>query len=219
MALATGATFAALSSSATLTGNTIGTASANANLLLWDSENEVYAQTAKGFTFTDLTPGEKSDPFQLSFKNEGNVDLNLTARVDGMPELSEGLTGDDVVFKIYGNCQGAPTQATLTELVAGPVSLPCDPIEAGVTGTPQNEKKKWDHKHNNGNYWVKVMISDSVALDDTPETVGAFNIIFDGSAADAPEEPEVPEEPGEEEPPVEEPGEEVPALPEENQVM
>lgn len=196
MALATGATFAALASSATLTGNTIGTASANADLLLWDSETETFAQSAQGFAFTELTPGDKSEPYGFSFKNNGNVDLNLTARVDGMPELSDGITGDDVMFKIYGHCHGGPVKTTLTDLVAGPVEMPCDPLEAGAEGTPG----EW---RDDANYWIKVKISDNVALDDTPETVGAFDIIFDGAAADAPEEPV----------------EETPALPEENQAM
>lgn len=172
MALVTSVTFAALTSSATLTGNTIGTASANADLLLWNGSE--FAPTAPGFSFTGLVPGQKSDKFNFYFKNNGNTDLDLTARVDGLPEFSEGLTAADVTLKFAGSCKDA-VSVTLADLLAGPVALPCNPLKAGAQGVIG---EKW----NNANYHVTVKIADSVGLSETGHSVGPFDIIFDGTS-------------------------------------
>ncbi len=173
MALATGATFAALSDSATLTGNTIGTATANANLLLWDGDS--FEPAAPGFEVTDLVPGEESEPFNFYFKNDGNIELDLTASVPVLPELSDGITASDVTLTFYGSCDDAPVPATLAALIAGDVELPCNPLEVGAQGVI-------GETDNDANYWVTVTVDESVALDETSESVGAFDIIFDGVA-------------------------------------
>lgn len=187
VALVASATFAALTSTATLTGNTLGTASANADLLLWNGSE--FASTAPGFSFSGLIPGQKSEKFDFYFKNAGNTDLNLTARVDAAPEFSEGLTAADITLKFYGNCH-EPIMTTLEALLAGPVALPCDPLEAGAQGVAG----AW---HNDGNYSVKVKIADTVEMGEESLTVGPFDIIFDGTAvgSEEPEEPETPEVP------------------------
>ncbi len=190
MALVTSVTFAALTSSATLSGNTIGTASANADLLLWNGTE--FADAAPGFNFTGLTPGERSEKFNFYFKNNGNTDLDLTARVDAAPEFSEGITAADVELKFTGNCKhDNRTTVTLADLLEGPVVLPCNPLEAGAQGVIG---EKW----NKANYAVSVKIADSVPLSETGHTVGAFDLIFDGTAVGStPEEPEEPETPEE----------------------
>src|SRR5690606_27037105 len=91
-----------------------------------------------------------------------------------------------VTFKFYGNCH-QPVVTTLEALLAGPVALPCDPLEAGAEGAAGT----W---HNDGNYAVKVKIADSVPVSETGLNVGPFDIIFDGVAVGA-EEPGTPEEP------------------------
>lgn len=189
MTLVTGVTFAALTSSATLTGNTLGTASANADLLLWNGSE--FASSAPGFNFSGLIPGQKSDKFDFQFKNNGNMDLNLTARVDAAPELSEGLTAADIQLKFYGNCEET-VSTTLEELLAGPVAMPCDPLEAGE----ESHARSWHHK-SDGEYSVRVKIAETVPLSEESLTVGPFDIMFDGTAAvsETPEEPEVPETP------------------------
>lgn len=190
MALVTSVTFAALTSSATLTGNTIGTASANADLLLWNGSE--FADSAPGFSFTGLVPGVRSEKFKFYFKNNGNTDLDLTARVDAEPEFSAGLTAADVTLKFTGGGCHESVSTTLADLLAGPVALPCNPLNAGSQGVVGEHK-------NDGNYAVTVKIADTVPLSEEGHTVGAFDIIFDGTAVgsmpETPEEPTVPEEP------------------------
>lgn len=173
MALATGATFAALNTQATLTGNTIGTASANADLLLWDGDS--FEPTAPGFNFTNIDPGEESEKFNFYFKNNGNVDLDLTAKINAIPSLTAGLSADDVTLNFYGSCDDEPVHATLTELLAG-VELPCNPLDEGAQGVIGEED-------NDANYAVSVTVDESVELSEDGEEVGAFDIIFDGAAA------------------------------------
>lgn len=205
MALVTGVTFAALNSSATLTGNTLGTASANAELLLWNGSE--FASTAPGFNFSGLVPGQKSEKFGFYFKNNGNTALNLTAQVDAAPEFSEGLTAEDVELKFYGNCHER-VSVTLADLLAGPVELPCNPLEAGVQGVIGD-------KHNDANYFVRVKIADSVPLSEEGHTVGEFDIVFNGVAVGADEQPQEPVEPEEPEQPETPQVPETPETPEE----
>ena len=172
MALVTSVTFAALTSSATLSGNTIGTASANADLLLWNGSE--FADAAPGFNFSGLVPGQKSDKFRFYFHNNGNTDLDLTARIDAAPEFSEGLTADDVMLKFSGNCKD-DVHVTLADMLAGPVAMPCNPLEAGAQGVVGEH-------FNDANYSVRVKIADSVGLSETGHSVGPFDIIFDGTA-------------------------------------
>lgn len=190
MAMVTSVTFAALTSSATLSGNTIGTASANADLLLWNGSE--FTDAAPGFSFTGLMPGQRSDKFNFYFKNNGNTDLDLMARLDAAPEFSEGITANDVTLKFMGACKES-TSVTLADMIAGPVALPCNPLEAGAQGVVG----EWWNK---ANYSVSVKIADSVALSETGHTVGAFDIIFDGTAVGSEEPEEEPAVPVEEEP-------------------
>lgn len=187
MALVTGVTFAALSDTATLTGNSIGTASANANLLLWDGDS--FESSAPGFNFTGLEPGEASKPFDFYLKNKGNVDLDLTAEIPALPAFSDGITAEDVTLSFSGNCDDEPVSATLAELNAAPIELPCGPL----TDEPNGFWGDWRHrKHDKSNYRVTVKVADDVALGETEQTVGAFDIVFNGTADTGSEEPETP---------------------------
>ncbi len=189
VALVTGATFAAISNEAVLSNNLIGTRSATAELLIWDAEANEFQPEAPGFSFTELDPGGSSTPFPFYFKNTGNVDLNLTAKINALPSgLGDGsvegdLSADDVTLKFTGAC-AETVSATLSELVAG-VALPCGPLAAGAQGVVGEDAT------NAANYQVTVKIDDDVDVTETGTELGPFDLVFQGDS----------EAPGEEVPP------------------
>lgn len=76
--LASGATFAALQSQATLTDNTIQSATADLHVNNLENGGE-YSETDTGFEFTGLVPGnDYGEAQEFSLKNNGDVDLGLT---------------------------------------------------------------------------------------------------------------------------------------------
>lgn len=77
--LASGATFAALQSQATLTDNTIQSATADLHVNNLENGGE-YGETDTGFEFTGLVPGDdyQGEAQEFSLKNNGDVDLGLT---------------------------------------------------------------------------------------------------------------------------------------------
>ncbi|HTE57465.1 MAG TPA: hypothetical protein VK694_01885 [Verrucomicrobiae bacterium] len=168
-----GVTFAALADAATLTGNTIATESANADLLLYDGDS--FEPTAPGFDLAELKPGEESDKFNFYFKNNGNVDLDVTARINVLPVLT-GLDADQVTLKFYGACPDVLT-VTLGQLSDGtPDALPCGPLVEGAQGVGGEDAT------NAANYQVTVTVDEAVELDEAPKTVGEFDLTFDGTA-------------------------------------
>lgn len=131
-ALVTSITFAALQSQATLTNTTI--TSGTASLQLYDFSIPDWASSAPGFTVTGLVPGEGSDPQAFYFRNNGDVDLIVSAELDGTPPALTNIAALDdveVVFDCFGATGSVPT--TLAALDAGPVSLTLT-LPAGATG-------------------------------------------------------------------------------------
>jgi len=178
MALVTGATFAALTDSVTLSNNTIGTTSANADLLIWDSGDNEFQSEAPGFNFTGLEPGQESEDFHFYFKNNGDVPLDVTAEVPVDPTFSTGLTAADVSLTFKGACDtNSDVTYTLAQLETGPVNLPCNPLEESAQGVVGEDDT------NEANYRVSVTINDSVVIGSDPLTVSGFDIVFDGTAA------------------------------------
>lgn len=170
-----GVTYAAFVDSAALTGNSATLASANADLTLWDGDS--FEPAVAGFTFAGLEPGEESAKHDFYFKNDGNVDLFLTAMIPAAPTLPADLTGDDITFKFYGQCGGGPVSATWTELVAGEVDLPCEPLvedAQGVVGDLDND----------ANFAVTVTFADGLELGEDDLSTGTFDILFNGYTAD-----------------------------------
>jgi predicted ribosomally synthesized peptide with SipW-like signal peptide len=80
MALVSGVTFAALTSQATLTDNTLE--SGNADLKIDNSDDDSCSpttNTAAGFVFNgELAPGEESSAHSFCLANDGDVDLDVT---------------------------------------------------------------------------------------------------------------------------------------------
>jgi hypothetical protein len=173
-----GVTYATFVDSASLTGNSATMASANADLLLWDAGLQDFAESTQGFTFTDLEPGQESAKHDFYFKNDGNVNLFLTASIPTLPTpLPDGVTADDVTLTFYGQCGDEPVAATLTQLNEAEVDLPCDELAEdaqGVIGELDNE----------ANFAVTVKFADTVEIGDEDKVVGNFNIVFNGYTED-----------------------------------
>lgn len=195
MALATSVTFAALQSQATLTNNTISTATAG--LLLWDGDS--FEPAAPGVTVTGLVPGEWSEDHPIYFQNSGEGPLYLKASVPAAPALPEGMEDygfsgwENLKVAIKGYC--APTEEThswwwkqkkwdhssgsavvktdMAALLNGEVELPCGPLAEGATGdagTPGTA----------GNYSISFkLVPESITGDQAG--VGAFDVVFAGS--------------------------------------
>lgn len=177
--VAGGVTYAALTSQATLTANTIS--SANASLLLWDGDS--FENTAPGFNVTGLIPGQGSDEYKFYAKNAGDSAMTVTAKVPTAPAEPAGgydFSGWEnlkVTFKSYApDCGGTDTvQTTMAALLAGEVALPCNPLDEGAQGDTGNAATE-------GNYSVKFDIAPESVTGDSP-AVGNFDIVFTGTAA------------------------------------
>lgn len=194
MALVTSVTFAALQSQATLTNNTISTATAG--LKLWDGDS--FESTAPGVNVEGLIPGDWSESYPIYFQNDGDAPLFLTANVPEQPQLPEGMedygfTGWEnlkVAFKGYCG-EGASEEANrsnkwkddkqkdyvvktdMAALLAGEVTLPCGPLAEGATGDSNTPGTA-------GNYSVSFKIaSDAITGDQAG--VGSFDVVFNGS--------------------------------------
>lgn len=175
-ALVTGVTFAALSSSATLTGNTLSTGTAS--LKIWDGT--VFANTAPGFAVNNIVPGTPSAPRNFYLQNAGGVPLEVKAQIS-QPFSVAGITDyADVDVKITGFC-GLTETYTMAQIIAGPVALPCDPLNAGNAGDSGDFTKP-------GSYSVSYDIDPSTTFGDQA-SVGAFNYTFTGTQPAAPVAP------------------------------
>lgn len=204
MALVTSVTFAALQSQATLTNNTISTATAG--LLLWDGDS--FESAAPGVTVTGLIPGDWSEDYPVYFQNSGEGPLYLRASVPETPALPEGM--DDYGFSgwenlkvaIKGYCAPAGEESTehlraqrrgdwkhwgdeekshvvrtdMAALLAGDVELPCGPLAEGAVGDANTPNTA-------GNYSLSFKIKPD-AITGESAGVGNFNIVFTGSLSE-----------------------------------
>ena len=189
MALVTSITYAAFVDSATLTGNTITTATANADLLLWDGDS--FEETAPGFAFNALEPDVESDRKPFYFKNDGNVPLYVTVTIPETVVDFGGVDPTKVTFNFYGECAGAevtPVSATMAALMAGEVDMPCEPLAADAQGVIGEEG-------NEANFEVSVTLAADVVLPETEDPSEPFSLLFNGYTEDADTGGEVPEVP------------------------
>lgn len=195
-ALVTSVTLAALQSQATLTDNSISSATAG---LLVDGSDENTTPTASeaGFNFENLIPGaEYSAPETFMLSNTGSAPLSIT--VYSTPGTSSEVVDKNKVHVKITNTMGTEDTAddvsdeyTLAELetIFNPlpgVSTP-DSLAAGETE----------------NFEIAVKIDESISGDGF--TFDGFDLVFTGSAVaetpeETPETPEVPEEAPEEAP-------------------
>jgi predicted ribosomally synthesized peptide with SipW-like signal peptide len=178
-----GVTFAAFNSQATLTSNTISTATAN--LQVYDTKLNVFSSTGQGFTITDLVPGTGvTSPFYL--KNAGGIPLAVTAHIPAAPAAPPegyGFTGfENVKVTITSDetgCTINTKNTTMAKLLAGEVALPCNPLAAGAQGNNSPTATGTE-----GNYKIKFDI-DPAAITGNHAGVGAFDLVFTGTQATA----------------------------------
>jgi predicted ribosomally synthesized peptide with SipW-like signal peptide len=171
-ALVTGVTFAALSSSATLTNNTIATGTAG--LQVSSDGGTTFSNLEDGFAFTGIVPGlTASGDKNFQLKNTGSTDLTVSAKLDGAP----AWTTDPVLASVDNtkvNVEFACTDTsatpygvttTVAALVLGNVALTGDTLAVGDTATCT----------------VEVSM-DAAAFSGSSATSDQFDIVFTGEA-------------------------------------
>lgn len=192
-----GVTFAALQSRATLTDNTIS--SASANLLVDGNKDGTFSEEEPGFAFKDIVPGvTPSEAQQFALQNNGDTDLKIRASVvyngtaepeapeamtnnnseqpdPTVPELPEGVEASDIEFTFTPE-GGEAVTVTWEELVAKRGKKVLATLPAGASQ----------------NMTVQVSIKSSASASSIE--IGSFDIVFIGKAVSAPGEPEQPAE-------------------------
>ena len=165
-ALVTGITFAALQSQATLTNNTISSATAGLQV---STDNLGFGASQTGFTVTGLVPGAgTTKTFYL--RNNGEVALNVTARVPalpGPPVFGYGFSGfENLTAKITSPACVDIVNTNMLALNAGEVALPCNSLLVAPLGSRS--------------YDIHFDILPSVVTG-SQAGVGAFDLRFTGA--------------------------------------
>lgn len=121
-ALVTGVTFAALSSSATLTQNTIASATANLEIDNVDEGVETGLSTDQGFAFTGVVPGGTgSNTGNFTLTNTGTAGLTVKVKSPAGPTWVGGSVNDAKVH-VNISCTGGLTASitpSITDLLTG----------------------------------------------------------------------------------------------------
>lgn len=174
-AVVSGVTFAALdSSSASLTGNTVSSATADLQV---STNGTTYGATRAGFDFEDVVPGGDPAPtagHAFWLRNTGTFDLALTLNVP-VPPTTDPIGLDLAKVKVVVTDPGLDglldgvndtvvLNSSLSALSAG---------EVDVTGDLEPGDKK---------YFVQVTM-DADTFDGEAGTVDAFDLVFNGTNA------------------------------------
>lgn len=120
LTLVAGATFANFGSTASLTTNTLDTATADLQVQTTGG----FSSNAQGFTLTNVVPGTDTPDFLFNLKNNGGVPLAVTAHIPG-PVTYTGFTDFskvDVTIKKNSDDSIVKT-TTLADLINGEVSI------------------------------------------------------------------------------------------------
>lgn len=174
-ALVAGVTVAALQSQATLTNNTIASATADLQV---KSTGSFAAQDA-GFAFTGVVPGGPAVPavgndFQL--RNNGDIDLNVAASIPTAPTFSVtpsstvDLTKVDVILDCSAGANSFSLTTDVDALVAAHGS-------GGVPMVPDSLPFSGD---DTADCTAKVQM-DSDAFTGSSASSTNFNIVFTGT--------------------------------------
>lgn len=175
--VAGGATYAALSSSVTLTDNSL--ASANSNLKIWDGDS--FENTAPGFAVTGLIPGEFSAKKFFYFQNLSDAGVDVSASIPEVEGTDDdpiliGVEPEDVTLRfdsLAPGCSDAPVVTTLAALRIGSVELPCNELAKNAQGNSSVEATE-------GNYTVEFRV-DNVTGDSV--SVNNIDLTFTGVVA------------------------------------
>ncbi len=171
VALATGVTFAALNSTATLTDNEITTATASLVIDNTDVEGANTDNSDTGFSFTGLVPGGGySAPQHFSLSNTGNVDLDVTVYATVGTVTGTGLDKSKVVVKFTNNNPEESAEYTLAQLEALFNNVPGS---GGPTATlPDGETENFD---------VQVQLLPGAVSGSGPVEINDFDLVFTGT--------------------------------------
>jgi predicted ribosomally synthesized peptide with SipW-like signal peptide len=179
-AMVTGVTFAALNSQATLTDNTISTATVG--LEVGTAANDTGA-SKQGFAVTGLIPGTGVDK-NFYLLNTGDTPLDVTAHVPTLPGAPEGGYGfsgfENLTVDITSpDCAEDVVHTNMQALNAGEVALPCDDLPVAGEGDDARQ------------YVAHIDIKPE-AVSGAHAGVDNFDLVFTGNTATAPEEEPTP---------------------------
>lgn len=161
--LVVGVTFAAFSSTATLSNNTLSTATAGLEI---QTATQPFGQNVTGFNLTNLIPGSESTPFLFNIRTTGGVPLAITAHVPATPSFTGFVAGgfSGVHIKITNADSAAVVADTnLGDLLTGEV-----PLTGTLAGNSQENLKA-------------TVLIDSSVVTGTSASVDNFDIIFTGT--------------------------------------
>lgn len=168
-ALIVGVTLAQLTTTATLTGNTLSSATGDLKVNNTDNGGSPAASDA-GFSFSNLIPGsDYGTAKNFTLFNNGSATLGVTVYATlGVPSGSIDKT--KVHFKFVNTDESSATQEyTLAELEALSRNMP------GVSGTGSLTPTEEDH------FTVQVKL-DADAVTGSSGSVGSFDFVFTGTA-------------------------------------
>lgn len=169
-ALTVAATFAALTSTATLTNNTISSASADLQVNNTDNAG-TFGATDTGFTFDNLVPGAAYSAAQhFSLKNNGSANLTVTVYAVGAT-----VTGTIDKSKVHVKFTNADTanaaEYTMAELESLVRDVP-GVSGAGSLAASGNEENAFS---------VQVKL-DADAVTGGSASLSGFDLVFTGSS-------------------------------------
>lgn len=159
LTLVAGVTFANLSSTASLTNNTLATATADLQVQTGGG----FGSTAQGFTLTNVVPGTNTPDFLFNLKNNGGVPLVVTAHIPVAPTYNNFTDFSKVDVTIKRNSDDSVvTSTTLADLISGNVSVET------LAGGDVKEYKLVVNVHTD-------------AVTGTQAQIDAFDIVFTGT--------------------------------------
>lgn len=143
--LVTSITYAALQSQATLTNNTIASATALLEVDNTDDAGSGFGGTDVGYAFTGIIPGGAGSNvgnFQLKNSSDTGVDMSVSVQVPTLPTWTVLPSGTVDDSKVTVDISCSDTDAivygvsdTLANINAAPVELTGDTLAAGDTAT------------------------------------------------------------------------------------
>ena len=134
LALVVGTTFANLGATAQLTNNNL--ASATASLFVSTRGDPPTANTAAGFTLTEVVPGTPTTPAVFHLDNNGGVPLNITVSTGGVPAFTGFTDFSKVDVTIHDSTVNLDTSTTLAALFTSDVTLNTN---GAIPGTTQHD--------------------------------------------------------------------------------
>jgi hypothetical protein len=167
-AIMVGATFAALTSTATLTGNTLS--SVTGNLQVNNTENGGSPTSSDtGYAFSDIVPGaDYGTSHTFTLFNNGTATLGVT--VSSTSGTATGIDKTKVHVKFVDTDESnVSADYTLAQLESAQREMP------GVSGAGSLSPTEEDH------FTVQVKL-DGDAVTGTSGSVGSFDLVFTGTA-------------------------------------